>query len=130
LPWALAGAGARKRAHQTLPPVAAIRLFVAFLAGNGQFTHGSLLSLPTLFAPIADDMQSVDGVIRARLASDVPLIRTIADYIIGAGGKRMRPALLLMMARALGYEGRQHHLLAAVVEFIHTATLLHDDVVD
>ncbi|MDX3904881.1 MAG: octaprenyl diphosphate synthase [Pigmentiphaga sp.] len=88
------------------------------------------MSLPTLFAPIADDMKSVDAVIRARLDSDVPLIRTIADYIIGAGGKRMRPALLLMIARALGYEGRQHHLLAAVVEFIHTATLLHDDVVD
>ncbi|ODS75591.1 MAG: octaprenyl diphosphate synthase [Bordetella sp. SCN 67-23] len=75
-------------------------------------------------------MQRVDAVIRARLDSDVPLIRTIADYIIGAGGKRMRPALLLMVARALGYEGQQHHLLAAVVEFIHTATLLHDDVVD
>ncbi|AZG10493.1 octaprenyl diphosphate synthase [Pigmentiphaga sp. H8] len=88
------------------------------------------MSLPTLFAPIADDMQRVDAVIRARLDSDVPLIRTIADYIIGAGGKRMRPALLLMVARALGYEGQQHHLLAAVVEFIHTATLLHDDVVD
>ncbi|OVZ56559.1 octaprenyl diphosphate synthase [Pigmentiphaga sp. NML080357] len=88
------------------------------------------MSLPTLFAPIADDMKSVDAVIRARLDSDVPLIRTIADYIIGAGGKRMRPALLLMIARALGYEGQQHHLLAAVVEFIHTATLLHDDVVD
>ncbi|WP_299450126.1 octaprenyl diphosphate synthase [uncultured Pigmentiphaga sp.] len=88
------------------------------------------MSLPTLFAPIADDMKCVDAVIRARLDSDVPLIRTIADYIIGAGGKRMRPALLLMIARALGYEGQQHHLLAAVVEFIHTATLLHDDVVD
>ncbi|VCU69485.1 Octaprenyl-diphosphate synthase [Pigmentiphaga humi] len=88
------------------------------------------MSLPTLFAPIADDMKCVDAVIRARLDSDVPLIRTIADYIIGAGGKRMRPALLLMIARALGYEGSQHHLLAAVVEFIHTATLLHDDVVD
>ncbi|GAA4329842.1 octaprenyl diphosphate synthase [Pigmentiphaga soli] len=88
------------------------------------------MSLPTLFAPLADDMQAVDGVIRARLDSDVPLIRTIADYIIGGGGKRMRPALLLMIARALGYRGSHHHLLAAVIEFIHTATLLHDDVVD
>src|SRR5690606_31780241 len=52
------------------------------------------------------------------------------DYIVGAGGKRMRPAMLLMMAKALGYDGKMHHLLAAVVEFIHTATLLHDDVVD
>lgn len=75
-------------------------------------------------------MKSVDAVIRARLNSDVVLIRTIADYIISAGGKRMRPAMLLMVARALGYEGTNHHLLAAVVEFIHTATLLHDDVVD
>jgi octaprenyl-diphosphate synthase len=88
------------------------------------------LSLPTLFAPIADDMKAVDAVIRARLDSDVPLIRTIADYIIGAGGKRMRPALLLLIARSLNYQGTNHHLMAAVVEFIHTATLLHDDVVD
>jgi len=75
-------------------------------------------------------MKAVDAVIRQRLNSDVVLIRTIGDYIIGAGGKRMRPALVLMVARALGYEGERHHLLAAVVEFIHTATLLHDDVVD
>jgi octaprenyl-diphosphate synthase len=88
------------------------------------------LNLPDLIAPIADDMKSVDAVIRDRLDSEVVLIRTIGDYIIGAGGKRMRPALLLMIARALGYEGTHHHTLAAVVEFIHTATLLHDDVVD
>ena len=75
-------------------------------------------------------MKAMDAVIRARLDSHVVLIRTIADYIIGAGGKRMRPAMLLMVARALGYQGSHHHLLAAVVEFIHTATLLHDDVVD
>ncbi|PWF23988.1 polyprenyl synthetase family protein [Corticimicrobacter populi] len=75
-------------------------------------------------------MKAMDAVIRARLDSHVVLIRTIADYIIGAGGKRMRPAMLLMVARALGYKGDHHHLLAAVVEFIHTATLLHDDVVD
>jgi len=75
-------------------------------------------------------MTAVNAVIRARLDSHVVMIRTIADYIIGAGGKRMRPALLLMVARALGYRGSHHHLLAAVVEFIHTATLLHDDVVD
>lgn len=88
------------------------------------------MSLSELLAPVADDMKSVDAVIRARLDSDVVLIRTIADYIISAGGKRMRPAMLLMVARALGYQGTNHHLLAAVVEFIHTATLLHDDVVD
>ena len=88
------------------------------------------MNLPELIAPIADDMKAVDAVIRGRLDSEVVLIRTIADYIIGAGGKRMRPAMVLMMARALGYQGDNHRLLAAVVEFIHTATLLHDDVVD
>jgi octaprenyl-diphosphate synthase len=88
------------------------------------------LNLPELIAPIEDDMKAVDAVIRARLDSDVVLIRTIGDYIVGAGGKRMRPAMVLMVANALGYSGSKHHLLAAVVEFIHTATLLHDDVVD
>jgi octaprenyl-diphosphate synthase len=75
-------------------------------------------------------METVDAVIRARLNSDVVLIRTIGEYIIGAGGKRMRPVLLLLDAQALGYKGNHHHLMAAAVEFIHTATLLHDDVVD
>jgi octaprenyl-diphosphate synthase len=88
------------------------------------------LNLAELTNPIADDMKAVDAVIRARLNSDVVLIRTVGDYIVGAGGKRMRPALLLLLAGALGYRGTHHHLLAAVVEFIHTATLLHDDVVD
>jgi octaprenyl-diphosphate synthase len=75
-------------------------------------------------------METVDAEIRARLNSDVVLIRTIGEYIIGAGGKRMRPVLLLLVAQALGYKGSHHHLMAAAVEFIHTATLLHDDVVD
>src|SRR5690554_1922785 len=88
------------------------------------------LNLNELLIPIEDDMKAMDVVIRERLDSEVVLIRTIGDYIVGAGGKRMRPAMLLMVARALGYEGTLHHLLAAVVEFIHTATLLHDDVVD
>ena len=88
------------------------------------------MNLAELIAPIANDMKAVDAVIRARLNSDVVMIRTIGDYIVGAGGKRMRPALLLLAAKALGYQGSYHHLLAAVVEFIHTATLLHDDVVD
>ena len=79
---------------------------------------------------IADDLAEVDRVIRQRLASEVPLINTVADYIIAAGGKRMRPSLLALTARALGYNGSNHYLLGAVIEFIHTATLLHDDVVD
>ncbi len=81
-------------------------------------------------AVIAADMQAVDTAIRSQLHSDVPLVSQIADYIISAGGKRIRPALVLLMARAWGYEGTEHHKLAAVIEFIHTATLLHDDVVD
>jgi octaprenyl-diphosphate synthase len=79
---------------------------------------------------IAADMRAVDEVIRTRLHSDVALIRQVAEYIIGGGGKRLRPALVLLSAGAFGYRGRHHHELAAVVEFIHTATLLHDDVVD
>jgi len=84
-----------------------------------------------LFPALAPDLAQTDRVIRERLGSEVALINTVADYIIGAGGKRLRPVLLLLVARALGYRGPGHHwLLAAVVEFIHTATLLHDDVVD
>ncbi|HVE89475.1 MAG TPA: polyprenyl synthetase family protein [Burkholderiaceae bacterium] len=80
--------------------------------------------------PISTDMLLVDRTIRARLDSDVALIKTISEYIVSAGGKRLRPAVLLLMARALGYRGDRHVDLAAVIEFIHTATLLHDDVVD
>jgi len=86
--------------------------------------------LANLLAPVAKDMETVDTVIRSRLNSDVVLIRTIGEYIISAGGKRMRPVLLLLIAQALGYKGNHQHLMAAAVEFIHTATLLHDDVVD
>ncbi|MDQ7988055.1 MAG: polyprenyl synthetase family protein [Candidatus Dactylopiibacterium sp.] len=75
-------------------------------------------------------MEAVNQVIRERLSSEVLLINQVAEYIIGAGGKRLRPALLLYVANALGVQGNKHHELAAVVEFIHTATLLHDDVVD
>lgn len=85
---------------------------------------GSVLSL------IADDMREVDAVIARRLASGVPLVGEVSRYIISSGGKRLRPALLLMVCGALGYRGEQRFNLAAVVEFIHTATLLHDDVVD
>jgi len=90
-------------------------------------------NLPFL-APVAADLKRVDGVIRARLGSDVALVRQVAEYIVGGGGKRLRPALVLLSAGAAGYPGKSggegHYELAAVVEFIHTATLLHDDVVD
>ena len=75
-------------------------------------------------------MREVDHVIAQRLTTTVPLIAQISQYIIAAGGKRLRPALLLMVCNALGHQGREKHILAAVVELIHTATLLHDDVVD
>jgi octaprenyl-diphosphate synthase len=84
----------------------------------------------TIIHTISDDMRAVDQVIRSQLKSDVPLVNQIAEYIIGAGGKRIRPVLVLLMANAYGMESTDHHKLAAVIEFIHTATLLHDDVVD
>ena len=88
------------------------------------------LDLPAIQSLARADMESVDTLIRRRLASDVVLINQVAEYIIGAGGKRLRPMLLLLSAGALGHRGPDAHQLAAVVEFIHTATLLHDDVVD
>ena len=88
------------------------------------------MTLEQLYALIGPDMKAVDAVIRERLYSDVVLVRQVAEYIINSGGKRMRPALVLLTAGAMGYQGSHHHELAAVVEFIHTATLLHDDVVD
>ncbi|HEX6297196.1 MAG TPA: polyprenyl synthetase family protein [Burkholderiales bacterium] len=83
-----------------------------------------------MLAPVADDMRRVDALIRQRLDSDVALVRQVAQYIVAAGGKRLRPALLLLAAGACGFRGETRLTLAAVIEFIHTATLLHDDVVD
>lgn len=89
------------------------------------------MDIQTLLAPIADDMRGLDGVIRSRLSSEVALINEIGGHIVASGGKRLRPAVVLLVARALGSRDEAlPRLLAAVVEFIHTATLLHDDVVD
>jgi octaprenyl-diphosphate synthase len=88
------------------------------------------VSLENLNQLIAADMAAVDQVIRSRLRSDVVLVNQVGEYIISSGGKRLRPALVILSAQAFGYQGKQHYDLAAVVEFIHTATLLHDDVVD
>ena len=88
------------------------------------------MTIPLLKPVLCEDMQAVDCVLREALHSDVPLIRRVAEYIIVGGGKRLRPAVLLLTAQACGYRGTHHHTLAAVVEMIHTATLLHDDVVD
>ena len=87
-------------------------------------------STAAALALIADDMRAMDAVIERRLSSEVLLVGQVSQYIVAAGGKRLRPALLLLMCGALGYRGDQRFNLAAVVEFIHTATLLHDDVVD
>ena len=76
------------------------------------------------------EMAAVDERIKDKLASEVALVNQLGYYIVNSGGKRLRPVLLILMAKALGYEGKQHINLAAVIEFIHTATLLHDDVVD
>ncbi|HUF80230.1 MAG TPA: octaprenyl diphosphate synthase [Burkholderiales bacterium] len=88
------------------------------------------MTLEAIRGFVEADMRAVDAVIRARLDSDVSLIRQVAEYIVGSGGKRLRPMLLLLSAGAFGYRGPHRHELAAAVEFIHTATLLHDDVVD
>ena len=87
-------------------------------------------SLDPMMALVAPDMRSVNAVILDRMQSDIPLIPELAGHLIAGGGKRMRPMLTLACARLLDYGGTRHHLLAAAVEFIHTATLLHDDVVD
>ncbi|WP_081440380.1 polyprenyl synthetase family protein [Thiomonas sp.] len=87
-------------------------------------------TIHSVFAPITEDMESVDRAIHTHLASEVALINTIGGYIVAGGGKRLRPALLLLVSQALGFRGPQQHIMAAVVELIHTATLLHDDVVD
>jgi octaprenyl-diphosphate synthase len=87
-------------------------------------------STPHFRTLVAGDMNTVDQAIRQRLHSDVVLIRQVAEYIISAGGKRLRPMLTLLAGRALGYGNKHLFELAAMIEFIHTATLLHDDVVD
>jgi octaprenyl-diphosphate synthase len=76
------------------------------------------------------DMQAVDTLIQRRLSSEVVLVNQLSHYIINSGGKRLRPILTLLAAQACGYQGQHHYTLAAIIEFIHTATLLHDDVVD
>lgn len=88
------------------------------------------MSFESVKALVEDDLRQVDAVIRNRLASDVVLVNQIAEYIVGSGGKRLRPLLVVVVARACGYRGARHSEAAAIIEFIHTATLLHDDVVD
>lgn len=88
------------------------------------------MQLNEIQALVASDMDGVNTHIRAQLHSDVALIEQMGEYIVNSGGKRLRPVLAILSARACQYEGEKHHLTAAIIEFIHTATLLHDDVVD
>lgn len=92
--------------------------------------HRPALGLSQIQTLAAPDMAAVDALIRHRLSSDVVLINQIADHIISAGGKRLRPMLTVLAGRACGVGGAAHHQLAAIIEFIHTSTLIHDDVVD
>lgn len=87
-------------------------------------------SLAQVLALAAADRAAVDALIRVRLHSDVLLVNQVAEHIVAGGGKRLRPLVVLLAARAAGHRGTDHHLAAAIIEFIHTATLLHDDVVD
>ncbi|MDR1310649.1 MAG: polyprenyl synthetase family protein [Burkholderiaceae bacterium] len=85
---------------------------------------------PLFSGLLSADIAAVDALVHAQLHSDAPLVRSVGEHVMQAGGKRIRPMLLLLVAGALGYHGTQHHTLAAVIELIHTASLLHDDVVD
>src|SRR3569832_371468 len=88
------------------------------------------MTLEEIRALVQSDLESVNRVIRARLKSVVPLVDQIAEHIISGGGKRLRPMLVVLAGRACGHKGSAHIEAAAFIEFIHTATLLHDDVVD
>ena len=109
---------------------AALRIIGAMNASLSPVPADAALSIAEIQQLAAPEMDAVNALIRARLSSDVPLINQVAEHLIAAGGKRLRPMLLLLAARALGHHGTEAHQLAAVVEFIHSATLLHDDVVD
>jgi len=91
---------------------------------------GQTLSFDDVLKRCQPDMQAVDQVIHQRLSSDVTLINQLSHYIVNSGGKRLRPLITVLAAKVFDYQGDLHHLLAAIIEFIHTATLLHDDVVD
>ncbi len=93
-------------------------------------TANEASTIDDVLALADSDMQSVNGLIRTSLASDVALVSQVSEYIVMSGGKRLRPLIVLLAARALGYDGEQHVRAATIIEFIHTATLLHDDVVD
>src|SRR5215467_7213889 len=112
-------------------PPASARMLDRHLSGPSAATRRTdAMTLDEIRNLAEDDLHAVDGVIRARLKSAVPLVDQVAEHIIAGGGKRLRPLLVVLAARACGYAGSGHIEAAAFIEFIHTATLLHDDVVD
>src|SRR6185295_12259147 len=119
------------QAERATPTVSGCPISTAFVRPGPNPVSAALPQSAHFLDPVVGaDMAEVDRVLRSALSSNVVLIRQVAEYIIGGGGKRLRPALLLLTAGACGYQGTAHHTLAAVIEMIHTATLLHDDVVD
>lgn len=88
------------------------------------------MQVQSFYLPVTEDFRAVDTIIRQQLTSHVPLVEKIGDYIVSAGGKRLRPLLVLLSGNAVGLSGERLQLLAALIEFLHTSTLLHDDVVD
>ncbi len=100
------------------------------LPPNAPAVNGKQPDIRSVYALVADDFAAVNALIPARLTSDVRLVEEIGRHIIDSGGKRLRPLLVLLGARCLSYAGTEHIKLAAIIEFLHTATLLHDDVVD
>jgi octaprenyl-diphosphate synthase len=100
------------------------------IAGASPATETARPDIKAVYALVADDFDAVNALIPRRLTSDVDLVEEIGRHIIDSGGKRLRPLLVLLSARCLGYNGTDHIKLAAIIEFLHTATLLHDDVVD
>jgi octaprenyl-diphosphate synthase len=109
-----------------MPPTASTSPAATTTAPNG----AAAPDLRTIYALAADDFDAVNELIPRRLTSDVRLVEDIGRYIVDSGGKRLRPLVVLLGARCLGYDGSDHVKLAAIIEFLHTATLLHDDVVD
>src|SRR5690242_12763897 len=112
-------------AIRRLPPIAILKLPLPPF-----WPFAALMSLDSIKKPVSADLAAVDTVIRTRLASDVVLVNQVAEYIIHSGGKRIRPLVAVLAGSACGQSGERLASTAAIVEFIHTATLLHDDVVD
>lgn len=112
-----------------MSPTACLSGIITHLMQVAEKTHEAV-DFNDVAALAEDDMQAVNRLISSSLETDVPLVSQVSEYIVMSGGKRLRPLIVLLAARAMGYDGEQHIRAATIIEFIHTATLLHDDVVD